>query len=80
MTSTEPTNFHSMNRQRAARCERALETYEDDDLPTNLIDILTDAMHWCDQRGENFHYVLATACKHYINELNDEQQDERRMP
>ena len=31
---------------------RALETYEDDDLATNLIDLLTDARHWCDRMGK----------------------------
>ena len=45
-----------------------------------LIDLLTDAMHWCDAHGEDFHIAFAQACRHYINELNDEQQDERRMP
>jgi hypothetical protein len=44
-----------------------------------LIDLLADAMHWCDANCEDFHYCLAMACRHYINELNDEQQDERRM-
>ena len=68
------------NRNRASRCQRALETYEDDDLATNLIDILCDAMHWADQNGEDFHFLLASACRHYINELNDQQTDERRLP
>jgi hypothetical protein len=58
----------------------ALETYEDNDLATNLTDILCDAMHWCDQNGEDFYLLLATACRHYIDELNDEQTHERRMP
>jgi len=68
------------NQDRAKRCQRAIETYEDDDLATNLIDILCDAMHWCDQNGHDFHFLLATACRHYINELDGEQTDERRMP
>ena len=68
------------NRERASHCQRALETYEGDDFPTNLIDLLCDAMHWSDRNHQNFHYLLAMACRHYINELNDEQTDERRMP
>ena len=32
-----------------------------------------------DANGEDFHLALAQACRHYINELNDEQQDERRL-
>jgi hypothetical protein len=67
------------NRERSLHCERALETYEDDDLATNLIDLLTDAMHWCDHTGQDFHIALAQACRHYVNELNDQQHDERRM-
>ena len=46
---------------------------------TNLIDLLADAMHWCDHTGRDFHIALAQACRHYIHELNDQQQDERRM-
>jgi hypothetical protein len=67
------------NQDRASRCQGALETYDDSDLATNLTDILCDAMHWCDQNGCDFHILLAQACRHYINELNDQQTDERRM-
>lgn len=45
-----------------------------------LIDLLTDSMHWCDQNGEDFHIALAQACRHYVNELNSNQHDERRLP
>ena len=44
-----------------------------------LIDLLADAMHWCDANGEDFHIALAQACRHYIHELNDQQEDERRL-
>lgn len=37
-------------------------------------------MHWCDANGEDFHYALCVAGKHFIAELNDEQTDERRLP
>jgi hypothetical protein len=67
------------NHERASRCEKAIEAYEEDDLATNLTDILCDAMHWCDQNGENFHFLLASACRHYINELNDEQTERTRL-
>jgi hypothetical protein len=67
-------------RDRANRCQMAIDTYEDEDRATNLIDILCDAQHWCDENGHDFHLLLATACRHYINELNGEQTDERRMP
>ena len=67
------------NQERADRCEQALTAYSDDDDFTNLIDFLADAMHWCDCTGEDFHFALAQACRHYFHELNDQQQDERRM-
>ena len=35
---------------------------------------------WCDESGEDFHYALCVAGKHYLAELNDEQTEERRMP
>lgn len=66
--------------ERVARCEKALAGYSDDDCFLCLIDLLADAMHWCDASREDFHYALATAGKHYVNELNDEQTDERRLP
>jgi hypothetical protein len=67
------------NDLRADRCERAISAYSTDDSFTNLVDFLADAMHWCDSTGQDFHIALAQACRHYIHELNDQQQDERRM-
>ena len=67
------------NQQRADRCQQSITAYSDDDDHSNLVDLLTDAMHWCDANGEDFHIALAMACRHYIHELNDEQHDERRM-
>lgn len=65
---------------RAVRANRILtRSCMGDDLATSLVDLLADVMHWCDLSGENFHIALAQACRHYIHELNDEQQDERRM-
>ena len=68
------------NQTRATRCERFLAAYSDDDAFTNLTDFLTDAMHYGDATGQDFHYALCLAGKHYVAELNDEQADERRMP
>ena len=67
-------------RERVERCRDALIGYADDGLFTGLIDLLADAMHWCDDSGEDFHYALCVAGKHYLAELNDEQTEERRMP
>ena len=69
----------SENRTRAMRCDSVIAGYGDDDIESNLIDLLADAMHWCDSKGRDFHYVLAQACRHYIHELNDQQEDEHRL-
>jgi hypothetical protein len=70
----------SLIRERVRRCRIALTGYSDDDRFTCLIDLMADAMHWCDAHGENFHYALAVAGRHYLAELNDEPTDTRRMP
>ncbi len=67
------------NATRARRAARAIAGYGDDLPESNLIDFLADAMHACDAEGMNFHFILAQACRHYVNELNDNQQDERRI-
>ena len=67
------------NLTRARRCDKAIDRYGDDLPESNLIDFLADAMHLCDAGGMDFHILLAQACRHYVNELNDNQQDERRM-
>ncbi|MCX7392558.1 MAG: hypothetical protein NTW75_00350 [Planctomycetales bacterium] len=68
------------NQLRAGRCEQALAAYSDADHFTNLVDFLADAMHWCDFTGQDFHYALCVAGKHFIAELNDSQTEERRLP
>ena len=67
------------NATRARRCAKAITRYGDDAPDTDLIDFLADAMHFCDAGGMDFHILLAQACRHYIHELNDQQQDERRI-
>jgi len=68
------------NQRRAMRFEELLAWCPDwGGAQEGLIDLLTDAMHWCDANSENFHIALAQACRHYIHELNDQQTDERRM-
>jgi hypothetical protein len=69
-----------VNRERAQHCRDALIGYANDELFTNLVDFLADAMHFCDESGEDFHYALCMAGKHYLAEFNDEQTDERRLP
>jgi hypothetical protein len=67
------------NARRAKNFEKAVAIYGIGCPRDILIDLLTNAMHWCDANGEDFHIALAMACRHYIHELNDQQQDERRL-
>jgi hypothetical protein len=66
--------------QRVDRCDAALRHYSDDGVFSSLIDLLADAMHWCDATGENFHYALCVAGNHYVAELNDQPIAERKKP
>ena len=63
----------SVIRERALRCERALKSQYDDDLVTNLIDLLTDAMHWCTCNGTDFQQVFDIAERHYQFETNEQK-------
>ena len=54
---------------RANRCGQAVAAYSDDLLESNLIDLLADAMHWCDFNGLDFHILLMRAGSHYLAEL-----------
>ena len=68
------------NESRANRISELLTMLRgDEDDHTYLVDLLADAMHWCDYSGGDFHLALAQACRHYIHELNDQQTDERRL-
>ena len=55
---------------RAARCNKVLETYTDFDPKTNLVDLLADARHWCDRNDENFSELNHRAYEHYLEEIN----------
>jgi hypothetical protein len=55
-------------RARSRRCEQALKSQYADDLVTNLIDFLTDAMHWCKCNGTDFQQVFDIAERHYQSE------------
>jgi hypothetical protein len=72
--------IHRLIQRRVAYCQTVLARYSDDDEFINLVDLLADAMHWCDANSLGFHYSLCVACKHYLAELNNEQTEERRHP
>lgn len=65
-------------RRRVERCDQLLKLAEAHDLYDFLVDLLADAMHWCDAHGEDFHYMLVVACTHYHTELNEEEPHGRR--
>lgn len=63
------------NKIRAKRCERALRNYNTDDaLRTCLIDLLSDARHWCDANGLNYADLDRIGYEHYSAEVVDERR------
>lgn len=58
------------NEIRINRAFSALEAYseEDDDLASNIIDLLTDLMHLCRQQGIEFQGCLLSAEIHFESE------------
>ena len=65
--------------QRVDKCDAVLRRYSGD-VFSALTDLLADAMHWSDASGEDFHYALCLAGKHYVAELNEQPIDERKRP
>jgi hypothetical protein len=62
------------NAKRSNRFEVALLSLRDDydqDIRTTLIDLLTDARHWCDRRGQSFAELDRQAYGHYLVELHE---------
>lgn len=61
------TNFY-----RALRFGRALNAYDSDtELRGCLVDLLTDARHWCDQAGVDFAGLDRIACDHHRHEVGE---------
>ena len=58
------------NKDRAMRLEEVLPLYPDDQY-TNLIDLLADAMHWCNLNDEDFDDVLRIARLHFEAEKDE---------
>jgi hypothetical protein len=71
------TDGQALMQQRVDRCDAALRHYANDGVFASLIDLLTDAMHWCDATGEDFQYALSLADKHYVAERNHQPPAER---
>jgi hypothetical protein len=60
------------NSTRALRAGKALKEYGDDLDESNLIDFLTDAMHWCDDSDEDFERCLRLARENHWAETHGE--------
>jgi hypothetical protein len=62
---------------RAAAFGNILNRYGDDDPADRLVDLLTDARHWCDLNGQSFGEQDRRAHQHYLAEIH---QPERSNP
>jgi|SRR6266852_5964287 len=63
--------FPTLSReQRFRRADTAINAYGKGDARENLVDLLADAMHWCDDMDEPFEEFCATARVHYDVERN----------
>ncbi len=64
------------SRYRIHRCEQALLNYQtDEDLDTTLVDLLADAMHWCQCRQSTFADALRIAEQHFTAEAQGGDHD-----
>jgi len=74
-------NSAKENRNRAARCLKAIRRYDSDGSPhAGLIDLLADAMHWCRLKGHDFHNLLDRASEHFSAEVLDDTAPTDRKP
>ncbi len=61
--------------QRSQRADKAINDYAQGDSRENLVDLLTDAMHWCDDMDEPFEEFYATATVHHDAERNHKEKE-----
>jgi hypothetical protein len=66
------------NETRCNRFEVVILSLTDDydnDVPTALIDLMTDAMHWCRQYDQDFDRCLRLVSKHFDAETQDSESE-----
>lgn len=63
------TMFGKPHEHRPKRFEQALQSYNG----LELADLLTDALHWCQQNGHDFETVLLAAQHYFSREAGDDQ-------
>jgi hypothetical protein len=71
----QPTS--ATNADRAALAERAIAYYADignsaEPLQVEVIDLLTNILHWCSRRGMDINEVLETVIVHYTEEQDND--------
>jgi hypothetical protein len=69
--------------QRCARFEVAIMAIQDeydDDFETCIIDLLTDARHWCHLNDRSFEDLDRMAREHFEAEVNEQLSEERKRP
>lgn len=59
---------------RIDRCDRVIAAYGDDLPDSNFIDLVTDAMHWCQAKGHDFERALELALTHFEAETVSEAE------
>jgi hypothetical protein len=59
--------------RRVMKAERVIADYGLGNELENLTDLLTDARHWCDEHSEDFAKLDGLAYRHYVAELNHEE-------
>ena len=62
-------------RQRCDRIARLLRGGQGSS-SENLIDLLADAMHWCDLNGESFEALRRVAYQHYLTEIHNPERSQ----
>lgn len=74
------------NDERALRFRQAAAIYANDDIDTNLVDALADAMHFCRITGRSFQRALDMAVEHFEAEaagdvgVDNFKTTERKQP
>ena len=68
-------NLHPRKRQpRSTKAGQIIADYGNGDERENLVDLLTDAMHWCEDFGEPFDEFCGTARIHFAEEAKSSEK------
>lgn len=69
--------LHPQRRQvRSSKAAEVIANYGNGDERENLVDLLTDAMHWCESFGEPFEEFFGTARLHFDEETKPSTEGE----